>query len=212
MALYGNHARAGLAEYLDVVNEPWPDNPLEWIFRAGPRRGQPKIVVDHGCWIWQGALEKKGYGEVYFPGAEFPGMRRCRKLRGKKVPPGWFKCRAHQLTYFIKHGRNAPKGAELSHSCMRRSCCHWDHVTPSTMLQNYQNKFYPPDIPDALRSLIELRIARDEPFAPLADEYGMSVWNIRTMAENMDWDRALERLMMDERLPIIDVRDPDLPF
>ena len=179
------------------------------------------IAVDHGCWIWQGRLDYKGYGEVSFPGAAFPGMRRCRKLLGERVPPKWFKCRVHQLTYFMHQGRNAPKGAELGHSCMRRSCCHWDHIKPMTLLQNYQDKFHPPEIPDALRRVIELRIVRDEPFQALADEYGFSVWNIRTMAERINWKGALDRLMeevnaessdFDDSLGFVDVKDPELPF
>lgn len=201
MALYGDHARAEVPQHRYVrVTERWSRNPLEWTFRAGPLKGQPKILVDAGCWIWQGGKEKKGYGEVYFPQAEFPRMRMCRKLFGHKASPGWCKARAHQLTYFIKHG-NIKDGLELGHSCMRRACCHWDHVSPVTLQQNYSMKFYPPEIPRAAMRDIELRIAKDEPFQTLADEYYMSVWNIRTIAEQMDWARTLQRLTLEVAPP-----------
>lgn len=180
------------------MNEAWSRNPLEWVFRAGPLRGHPKIIVDAGCWIWQGGKEKKGYGEVYFPQAEFPGMKMCRKLYGSKVPPGWCKARAHQLTYFIRYRRNIKPGLELGHSCMRRACCHWDHVAPVTNLQNYSMKFYPPELPRPTMHEIELRIAKDEPFQAIADDYYMSVWNVRTIAENMNWGRVLHELTISE--------------
>lgn len=180
----------------------WSRNPLEWIFQAGPKKGEPKILVDAGCWIWQGGKEKKGYGEVYFPQAEFPGMKMCRPLRGYKASQGWMKARAHQLTYYIKHGVNIGEGMELGHSCMRRACCHWDHVSPMTMQQNYQMRFYPPKLPRETMHEIQMRIAMDEPLQALADEYFMSVWNIRTIAENMPWHRILQELAtVDEDVP-----------
>lgn len=189
-------------KYSPLVHIPWPQDPLQWKFLAGPKRGEPKILIDSECWIWQGSKEKKGYGEVYFPRSEFPGMRMCRTLRGHKASLGWCKARAYQLTYYIKHG-NIKKGLELGHSCMRRACCHWDHVAPMTIKENYSMKFYPPKLPrDTLRE-IELRIAMDEPMQRLADEYSMSVWNMRTIAETMNWSRVLQELA---------ISDEDLPF
>lgn len=197
------------------MKERWPKHPLDWVFGGGPLRGQPKIVVDAGCWIWQGGKEKKGYGEVYFPQAEFPKMRMCRRHYGKKVPPGWCKSRAHQLTYFIKHG-NIRAGLELGHTCMRRACCHWDHVTPVTLQENYSMKFYPPQLPSTTMREIERRIARDEPLQSIADDYTMSVWNARTIAEQMDWGRALRELTVSEaddtELEGLDEVTDGLPF
>lgn len=198
-----------------MAREPLSRNPLEWVFRIGPRRGQPKILVDHGCWIWQGAVEKKGYGEVYFHKSDFPGMRRSRKLYGT-APEGWRKARAHQLTYFLKHG-NAPKGMELGHTCLRVRCCHWDHVRPVTQLENYHDKFYPPEIPDDLRALIETRLAHDESPRIIAEELGFSLWTIRTMSENIRWDKMLPKLAeeiaeYDDSVEYPSVRVEGVPF
>lgn len=203
-----------------MKNEPWPENPLDWVFRSGPKRGQKKILVDHGCWIWQGTLDKKGYGEATFHISDFPGMRRCRKLRGERVPEGWRKCRVHQLTYFIANGRNAPKGKELGHTCLRVRCCNPEHVRPVTTLENYQDKFHPPEIPDTLRRTIELRLALDESPRRIADEVGMSIWTLRTMAEQIRWPSLLPTLMehaagmseYDDSVPFRDERVDGVPF
>lgn len=154
------------------------------------------IVEDEGCWIWQGAREKKGYGEIYFPQSAFPDMKMCRKLLGSKVPAGWRKARVHQLTYFIKYGNIKP-GLELAHSCMRRTCCHWDHVLPATMQENYEQKFYPPKLPPDTMAMIEMRIVLDEPYTSIADDYSISVWNVRTIAESLDREAVMRRILED---------------
>jgi hypothetical protein len=164
---------------------------LEWTFRKGERKGTPRIVVDHGCWIWQGSTDRKGYGEVYFHRADFPRFLRCRKVWDK---PEYRKARAHQLTYFIKNG-NTPRGKELGHTCLRVSCCNWDHVRPVTFNQNYSDKFFPPKIPRVLLNEIELRLALDEPPRSIADDLGFSTWTLRTMAERVDYRKLLPVLM-----------------
>jgi hypothetical protein len=66
-----------------------------------------KVVIDeNGCWIWQGHIGPKGYGQV-------------RGLGGTRP--------AHQSAYEQWKGP-LPKGTEPDHLCKVRSCVNPDHL------------------------------------------------------------------------------------
>ena len=72
--------------------------------------------VDKGtgdeCWIWRGALDRYGYGQV--------------KYRGKN----W---RAHRLAYFLL---GIPLPERQDHECNNRACVRPEHLRPLTQRQN----------------------------------------------------------------------------
>lgn len=71
----------------------------------------PKIVVDvRGCWVWQGALNNKGYGQVGIDG----------KTRS-----------THRVAYELLVGP-IPDGLHLDHLCRNRPCCNPAHLEPVT--------------------------------------------------------------------------------
>lgn len=83
-------------------------------------RIQNKIsVANSGCWLWQGQLDRGGYG-VLTDGAR------------KNV-------KAHRKVYECLCGP-IPTPLQLRHSCHVRNCVNPDHLTPGTAKQNNQDK------------------------------------------------------------------------
>lgn len=72
-----------------------------------------------GCWLWLGALDRRGYGRVRLPGF----------------------VKAHQATYVLTRGP-VPDGLELDHLCRNPSCCNPDHLEPVTHRENCQRAAY----------------------------------------------------------------------
>lgn len=70
-----------------------------------------------GCWIWTGALDKKGYGE-------FSESRRTGKVRG-----------AHRVVYELVKGE-IPAGLVMDHLCRIVRCVNPDHLEPVTHTGN----------------------------------------------------------------------------
>lgn len=80
---------------------------LEWV--------KSNCDIDHNeCWLWNGALNDKGYG--------------LTKYKGEPI-------KAHQLTYNLVGGV-VKEGLELDHTCRVRRCCNPDHVEPTTHSEN----------------------------------------------------------------------------
>lgn len=62
-----------------------------------------------GCWIWQGALWRNGYGK--------PSMM----IHGTRL--------AHRMMY-LEHVGPIPDGLDLDHLCRNRACCNPAHLEP----------------------------------------------------------------------------------
>ena len=68
------------------------------------------IVLDSGCWEWQGNLSVKGYGRI--------------GLRGKLY-------KAHRICYELFYGK-IPKGNDIHHICKNKRCCNPRHLENMT--------------------------------------------------------------------------------
>jgi hypothetical protein len=67
-----------------------------------------------GCWLWEGSLSNKGYGEIHY--------QRATRL-------------AHRMSYEQFKGP-IPNGLELDHLCRTRCCVNPDHLEPVTGAEN----------------------------------------------------------------------------
>lgn len=67
-----------------------------------------------GCWLWMGALNLGGYGNIQ---------------------SGDHRGGAHRAFYKVFKGE-IPAGLDLDHKCRVRSCCNPDHLEPVTRSEN----------------------------------------------------------------------------
>lgn len=76
----------------------------------------PRVLVEQatGCWLWQGELNRNGYGRVW--------------INGKRVM-------VHRAVWQVLRGPIAD-GLVLDHLCRNRGCCNPDHLEPVTAREN----------------------------------------------------------------------------
>jgi hypothetical protein len=79
------------------------------------RDGRPHFRIDsHGCWLWAGCKNDRGYPQV--------------GVRGRMVY-------AHRH-YYTVHVGPIPSGLQLDHLCRKRSCVNPDHLEAVTQVEN----------------------------------------------------------------------------
>lgn len=97
-----------------------PPIALDWAETSGPIHFLPrhfwhKVLRDpDGCWIWQGNVNRDGYGRFSHQG---------RKLL------------AHRAAYMSLVGQ-VPEGLQLDHLCRVRNCVNPAHLEPVTAGEN----------------------------------------------------------------------------
>ena len=79
------------------------------------KRFKSKYSVDAlGCWVWNGPLDKDGYGAFY--------LRRKNR-------------RAHRVGWFDAFGP-VGEGLVINHKCRNRACVNWQHLECVTTGEN----------------------------------------------------------------------------
>jgi hypothetical protein len=82
-----------------------------------------QVEKSDGCWIWQAAKDKDGYG--MFKGS----------VAGETYT------RAHRFSYSFHTGEIIPEGMSVMHSCDNPSCVNPDHLSIGTTLENQRDKW-----------------------------------------------------------------------
>lgn len=80
------------------------------------RKIMPRVRVCpvSACWIWQGEINRNGYGRVWIAG---------------------LRVMAHRAVWQIIRG-DIPDGLVLDHLCRNRACCNPCHLEPVTVREN----------------------------------------------------------------------------
>lgn len=77
------------------------------------------ITDNAGCWLWQGRMDRNGYGKAYDPS----------RPAGQRVD--W----AHRVSYRIHRGEIPPR-MELDHECENTRCINPDHLAVVTRVEH----------------------------------------------------------------------------
>ena len=128
-----------------------------------------------GCWLWRGASDQAGYGQVT-----------CRqKFFG-----------AHRLAYLAAYGR-LPRGAVIRHSCDNPSCVNPRHLKAGTQAENIRDRDARGRTARGERhglakltagDVLAIRAEYRPGAAPaLADQYGVAPSTIWSIGEGRTW-------------------------
>jgi hypothetical protein len=111
-----------------------------------------------GCWEWQGALDKDGYGVVNI-----------------SQPDGtWKVAKTHRYSLEIKLG--GPFDGQANHECDNRKCCNPNHLYAGTQLENMADARQRGRIGTPARSRVRALLMREAGFTQreVAEEFGVS--------------------------------------
>lgn len=149
-------------------------------FRAGHQARVPLrwIAEDHGydtpCWVYQGPLERGGYGQ-----------RICRN--GVRLT-------AHRFSWVAAHGA-IPEGLSVLHHCDNPPCVRPDHLFLGTIQDNHDDQVAKgrqlsgERHPRARLTKADVDAIRrsDAPTQDLAKHYGVSGTHIRRIKGGQAW-------------------------
>lgn len=118
------------------------------------------VVDENGCWLWQGCLNVRGYGQL-----------------GKGS-------RAAHRVFYERHVGPIPEGLTIDHLCRVRHCVNPAHMEPVTVAENVRRGSAAKLKPEQVRSI---KSRSGERGADLAREFGVSQALICDIRKGRAW-------------------------
>lgn len=84
-----------------------------------PNRFWSQVCQQDGCWEWQGATNRGGYGKYNYGGKEY---------------------RSHVVAWSLANGRYLAPGMLVRHLCNNKLCCNPSHLREGTSSENAQDR------------------------------------------------------------------------
>jgi len=141
-------------------------------------RFNKKYIVDDetGCWEWQGALDKDGYGVI--------------KIKGKMI-------KAHRFAYETFIGPLI-EGLVICHNCNHPKCVNFNHLRQDTASSNMIDRVHQQKHPKQIltvEEVIEIKKALQHPYRGiqrfLAKEYGVHEDTISCIKTGYSWSHIV---------------------
>jgi hypothetical protein len=86
-----------------------------YLFSKIPEHFRQRIVIrSNGCWLWQGEINRNGYGRCWFEGGRYMIHKWVWKLMGRPLE----------------------NKQVLDHGCSTRNCCNPTHISNVTQRHN----------------------------------------------------------------------------
>lgn len=128
-------------------------------------------IAESGCWIWMGALDRKGYG---------------RHGAGQKRTAS-----AHRSSYAAKFG-SIPDGLAVCHRCDVPSCVNPQHLFLGTQKENVEDmarkgRHGKARICADQASEIKRRLREGETHRSIAASFGLDRSTITQISQNRTW-------------------------
>jgi hypothetical protein len=123
-----------------------------------------------GCWLWQGSVDRKGYGRIH--------------MFGKR----YF---THRLSYILTKGE-IPEGLFVCHKCDTPNCCNPNHLFLGTPCDNVYDAILKNRMPTAklnpdkvrnIRKLISEGVPRNE----IANLYNIRSATVGKIVRGIKW-------------------------
>ncbi len=129
------------------------------------------------CWVWQGAMFKKGYGCF------------AKDYLGRKSTM----ISAHRMAYELTHGP-IPKNVLACHRCDNPPCCNPAHIFLGTPRQNTLDALVkrrmPPSLrltPAHVRKIRRLYVRGKVSQQSIANQFGVSQYHISRIVAGKTW-------------------------
>lgn len=114
------------------------------------------IVVESGCWEWQGYIDRNGYGKAY----------------DIERPPGQRTDWAHRVSY-RRHKGPIPEGFHLDHECENPPCINPDHLCAVTPVEHVRRTLERLGVFEDQMEAVQLRI-EGLTYQQIADATGLA--------------------------------------
>jgi hypothetical protein len=109
-----------------------------------------KVLKSDGCWLWNGVLDKDGYG--------FFGITHC--VGRDKYSRNF---RAHRLAWSYRNKRPVPDGMVVMHTCDIPRCVNPDHLRVGTNADNQRDRVNKGHKPLGPKQQSAIRVLRKSP-------------------------------------------------